>query len=63
MKITIFGANGQIGQQFIETALKNGDRIKAVVRREGALTIEHPNLEIIKVDLTNKDQVTAVIRG
>lgn len=63
MNITIFGANGQIGQQFIEIALQNGDQVKAIVRREGALEIEHPNLEVIKVDLKYKVQVSAVVQG
>lgn len=63
MNITIFGANGQIGQQFIEIALQNGDQIKAIVRREGALEMEHPHLDIIKVDLKDKNQVAAVIQG
>ena len=63
MRLTLFGANGQIGQQFIETALQNGDSVKAVVRREGVLKIEHPNLEVIKVDLNDKKQVTTAIQG
>lgn len=63
MRLTLFGANGQIGQQFIETALQNGDSVKAVVRREGVIKIEHPNLEVIKVDLNDKKQVTTAIQG
>lgn len=63
MKITIFGANGQIGQQFINIALQNGDKVKAYVRREGALNLKHPNLEVIVGSLTDEQQVAAVIQG
>lgn len=63
MNITVFGANGQIGQQFVQVALQNGDKVKAVVRREGALTMTHSNLDIIVADYQNTSQVTAVIEG
>lgn len=63
MNITVFGANGQIGQHFVQVALQNGDKVKAVVRREGALTITHTNLEIIVADYQNEAQVMAAIKG
>lgn len=63
MNITVFGANGQIGQQLLNIALQNGDKVKAVVRREGALNLTHPNLEIIIANYNDEAQVTAVITG
>ena len=63
MNITIFGANGQIGQQFINIALQNGDKVKAYVRREGALNLSPPNLEIIVGSLTDEKIVTEAIQG
>ena len=63
MNITVFGANGQIGQQFVQVALQNGNNVKAVVRREGALELTHPNLEILVADYQSVDQVTAAIQG
>lgn len=63
MKITVFGANGQIGQEFIKRALENGDQVKAVVRREGALTISHPNLTILVGNLTDEQFVSEAISG
>lgn len=63
MNITVFGANGQIGQQLLNIALQNGDQVKAVVRREGALEITHPNLAIVVADYNDEAQVAAVIAG
>ncbi len=63
MNITIFGANGQIGQQLINIALQNGDKVKAYVRRENALNLSHPNLEMIVGSLTDEKKVTEAIQG
>lgn len=63
MNITVFGANGQVGQHFIQIALRNGDNVKAFIRREGALTMQHPKLEVIVGSLTDEQQVAAAIRG
>ena len=61
MNITVFGANGQIGQLFLNIALQNGDKVKAVVRREGALEMKHPNLEVIVANYNDEAQVTEAI--
>ncbi|MFJ7828380.1 NAD(P)-dependent oxidoreductase [Psychrobacillus sp. NPDC096623] len=63
MNITVFGANGQIGQQFLNIALQNGDKVKAVVRRAGALEMIHPNLEVIVANYNDDAQVTEAITG
>jgi len=63
MNITIFGANGQIGQQLLNIALQNGDTVKAVVRREGAIEMAHPHLQIIVANYNDEAQVTEVIAG
>lgn len=63
MKITVFGANGKVGQHFIQIALQNGDHVKAYVRREGAFTMQHPKLEVIVGSLTDEQQVAAAIQG
>lgn len=62
MNITLFGANGQIGQQFINIALQNGDKVKAFVRREGALKLTHENLEIFVRSLRDEKKITESIQ-
>ena len=63
MNLTIFGANGQIGQHLLNIALQNGDKVKAVVRREGALEMTHPNLEVVVANYNDEAQVTQIIAG
>ncbi|MFP3470848.1 NAD(P)H-binding protein, partial [Micrococcus sp. SIMBA_144] len=63
MNITVFGANGQIGQKFLKEALDNNDKVKAVVRREGALEMTHPNLEIIVLNYKDKQQMMDAVAG
>ena len=63
MNITVFGANGQIGQHFLQIALQNGDKVKAIVRHEGALNMTYPNLEIIIANSYDEAQMTAVIEA
>ncbi|QFF99281.1 NAD-dependent epimerase/dehydratase family protein [Psychrobacillus glaciei] len=63
MNITVFGANGQIGQHFVNVALQNGNKVKAIVRREGALEATHPNLEVVVINYNDVSQVTATIQG
>lgn len=60
---TPIGANGQIGQQFLNIALQNGDKVKAVVRRAGALEMTHHNLEVIVANYNDEAQVTKAIEG
>lgn len=63
MNITVFGANGQIGQKFLKEALDNNDKVKAIVRREGALEMTHPNLEIIVLNYKDKQQMMDAVAG
>ena len=70
-KLLIIGANGGIGRQCIELALRAGHQVTALLRDPAKLDIGHPNLEIIKGDimrpetyeshLENKDAVIPAI--
>jgi uncharacterized protein YbjT (DUF2867 family) len=46
MKITIFGANGQIGQLLVKQALQAGYDVTAYTRRPNALRLEHEKLKL-----------------
>jgi putative NADH-flavin reductase len=69
--IVVLGANGGIGRQVVEVALKQGHRVTAILRNPAKLTITHPNLIIVKGDimkpetlekyLENKDVVISAI--
>ncbi|MCW3071200.1 MAG: family oxidoreductase [Bacteroidetes bacterium] len=69
--IVVLGANGGIGRQALEEALKAGHNVTAVLRTPANLILSHPNLQIVKGDvmntetleqyLTNKDAVISAI--
>ncbi|KOR87154.1 NAD(P)H-binding protein [Peribacillus frigoritolerans] len=61
MKLTIFGANGAIGQLVVKEALQNGDQVIAYVRRENALPISHENLKIVVGNLDDSKKIEEVI--
>ncbi|KAB2443664.1 NAD(P)H-binding protein [Bacillus luti] len=63
MKLTIFGANGTIGQLVVKEALQNGDQVIAYVRRENALPISHENLQIVVGNLDDSKKIEEVIAG
>ena len=62
MNITLFGANGQIGQLVLQHALQNGDGVTAFVRRKNSLSISHDKLNVVVGDLTDQSKVTEAIR-
>ncbi|GGB00051.1 SDR family oxidoreductase [Allosediminivita pacifica] len=55
----ITGAARGFGRLLTEKLLARGDKVFATVRREGSLTLEHPNLRVLHMDLTDP----ASIRG
>ncbi|PTE43623.1 oxidoreductase [Staphylococcus equorum] len=63
MKITVFGANGEIGKNLVEIALKNENQVNAFVRREGTLDLKHPSLNIHIGNTTDKEKLTEAIQG
>ena len=63
MKITIFGANGQIGQLLVKQALQAGYDVTAYTRRPNALSIEHEKLQIVVGALTDREKLREAITG
>jgi putative NADH-flavin reductase len=53
--ILVIGANGGIGKQAIDIALKAGHHVTALLRNPANLTLTHPNLEIVKGDIMQPD--------
>ncbi|HWK07993.1 MAG TPA: NAD(P)H-binding protein [Puia sp.] len=49
--ILIIGANGGIGRQAVEIALKEGHLVTALLRNPANLPLTHPNLTIVKGDI------------
>jgi len=59
-KITVVGANGKTGQQFIKLALKKGYQITAIIHKHNNLNPK-PNLKIVSCDTTNANQLDKLL--
>jgi uncharacterized protein YbjT (DUF2867 family) len=54
MKVAILGATGFVGGHLLEHLLKDNS-VKVLVRHPEKLTIRHPQLEVVKADLLEKE--------
>ncbi|WGK64833.1 NAD(P)-dependent oxidoreductase [Croceiramulus getboli] len=61
MKIALFGASGQTGQQFLDLALEKGFEVKALVRNPDKIIQNNLRLKIYKGDVLNIDDVKQVV--
>lgn len=62
--VLVFGANGNVGSHFVNQALEVGYKIKAFVRSPEKYTLsDNPNVEVIKGDATNFDDVEKAMKG
>lgn len=55
LNILVIGANGGVGRQAVEIALKAGHKVTALLRNPANLSISHSNLKIIKGDVMYPD--------
>ncbi len=64
MNLALFGATGGTGRCILRQSLPNGEHsIKALVRSPGKLQIEDPNLNIIKGNILDREDVHKTISG
>ena len=61
--ILIIGANGGIGRQTVDLALSEGHRVTAVVRNPAKLPLTHPNLKIVRADVTQPLSLSNLFAG
>lgn len=61
--LLIIGANGGIGRQCVELALKEGHHITALLRNPAKLGISHSNLQIIKGDVMQPDTLLQALEN
>ncbi|WKV12503.1 NAD(P)H-binding protein [Marivirga harenae] len=62
-KLAVFGASGKTGAQFVNQALKEGYSIKALARNPGKIQDQSANLEVIKGDVLNAEDVAKTLSG
>src|SRR5690348_17007631 len=63
MKLLVFGANGGVGRQVVEQSLQAGNTVRAVVRNPTRLSLNHPNLEIVRGDVLNLASIEKYFAG
>ena len=63
MKIVIFGATGNIGQQVVNKALEQGHAVTAFARHAEKVRIQHQNLSIAIGDVMDPSSVEKAITG
>lgn len=63
MKVLIFGASGAIGIKLTQQALAKEHDVKAFVRNSDKIKISHPNLQIVKGDLSDKVAILNCVKG
>jgi putative NADH-flavin reductase len=64
MKIVIFGATGDTGRELVSQALDQGHHVTAQARSPEKLAeFEHPELEVIRGDVLEADEVERAIEG
>jgi putative NADH-flavin reductase len=62
LKLLLFGANGGIGKECVSQALAAGHQVNAIVRDPAKLPMTHPNLMIIKGDVTRPESFAASLK-
>ncbi len=63
MKITVFGATGRTGRPLVRQALDEGYEVRAFVRDPSKVEIEHENLELVRGNVQNAEDVERAVAG
>src|SRR5205823_6693415 len=63
VNLLIFGATGGTGRELVEQALQNGHTVTAFARNPSNVRTTHPNLRVVKGDISNYELVEAALRG
>lgn len=63
MRITLFGSTGNVGQLFIEKALRDGHEVVAYARSPKKIQLTHERLTILPGELTDAVSIDAAVSG
>lgn len=63
MKLIIFGATGQTGQELVKQAIAHGHTVTAFVRNPDKLELTDEKLQIIEGDVLNQEAVNQAVQG
>ncbi|MDO3411118.1 NAD(P)H-binding protein [Saccharibacillus sp. CPCC 101409] len=59
----VFGATGRTGRHFVDIALEEGHRVKALVRSPGKVRRQHANLELVEGSVADDEHLDELLQG
>jgi putative NADH-flavin reductase len=62
-RLAVIGANGGVGRQVVELALKQGHFVTAILRDPAKLQLQHSRLELRQGDIMHPETITESLRG
>ncbi|MGL5912662.1 MAG: NAD(P)-dependent oxidoreductase, partial [Bacteroidales bacterium] len=62
-KVTIIGASGFIGSAILNEVLSRGYQVRAIVRNPEKITVSNPQLQVIKADVMNEENLVDLLCG
>ncbi len=63
MRLSIFGATGPTGRCLVAQALARGHSVTAVARSPERMSLRHPQLQVVRGDVTDPTTIAAAIAG
>ena len=63
MNIIVFGGSGQTGIRVVEQALEEGHAVTAAVRSPEKIRLKHEQLQVVQVDVLDREIVADAIAG
>ncbi len=63
LRIVIYGSTGNIGQRIVHEALDRGHTVTVVVRDPSTMASKPPQLEVVKGDILDPEEVARTISG
>ncbi|PZR72707.1 MAG: epimerase [Chthoniobacterales bacterium] len=63
LRLLVIGATGGSGRELVEQALKLGHQVTALVRTPAKLTIQHPNLRVVRGDVLDYTSVESAMES